>query len=231
MIEFTSTITATLVDSMGTEQSITDAARVSLDGIGEQAQRDPARLIHRLYKERHGVPFEHVELVFHFACPIFVSRQIVKHRLSSINEISGRYVELKPKFYLPEPDALLGQSGKAMDYQRQQLSEQTARNGSCIMREAYKYAWSAYEALKFGGYSNEQARAVLPTATFTELRMKANLRSWLNFVALRVDWPDATTRSHPQAEIQVLGEQVADTIAVQFPNVWAAFKQNGYQAV
>lgn len=230
-IEFTNQITATLVDYMGDENSITDAARVSLNGVTEQAKRDPERLIARLYNEQHGVPFEHVELVFHFECPIFVSRQVVKHRLSSINEISGRYVELKPKFYLPAWGAALGQSGKAMDYNRQPLDPGTVLTGDYLMRCSYRRDWETYEQLKQLGYSNEQARAALPTATFTELRMKANLRSWLNFVALRVDWPDATTPSHAQAEIQQLGKQVAAVIAEQYPNVWAAFVSNGYQRI
>ena len=93
-IEYTNKITATLVDSMGTEQSIVDAARVSLarpyrvqkrwfslfrkviPTEAYKAPHNPARLIARLYKEKHGVPFEHCEMVFHFEMPIFVSRQL-----------------------------------------------------------------------------------------------------------------------------------------------------------
>lgn len=249
-IEYTNKITATLVDSMGTEQSIVDAARVSLarpyrvqkrwfslfrkvsDAGAFKAPHNPARLIARLYKEKHGVPFEHCEMVFHFEMPIFVSRQVVKHRLSSINEISGRYVKLSPKFYLPSKRARLGQSGKAMDYNRQVLSPVRAHGGRTLAKAQYRLAWASYSGLKRLGWSNEQARGVLPTSTYTEMRMKANLRSWLNFISLRVDWGEgAVARSHPQDEIAELGLQVAIVLQNKYPNVWKAFVESGYQAV
>src|SRR5579863_2820718 len=98
-----------LVDYMGGDQRIVQAARVSY-GTGTKTYRQDRGLIHYLIKNWHTSPFEQVQLTFHTKMPIFVARQWVRHRTARLNEISGRYSIMKDEFYVPAPEHIRPQS-------------------------------------------------------------------------------------------------------------------------
>src|SRR5882757_4682272 len=98
-----------LVDYMGGDQRIVQAARVSY-GAGTKSYRQDRGLIHYLIRNWHTSPFEQVQLTFHTKMPIFVARQWVRHRTARLNEISGRYSVMKDEFYVPEPNQVRYQS-------------------------------------------------------------------------------------------------------------------------
>ena len=229
---FRSGVTVELMDSMGTQESIVRAARVSTAGADSRGAAANEGLLKRLYKDGHGTPFESCVLSFYFEVPIFISRQIVKHRLSSINEVSGRYSELEGVFYFPDEQRKIVQVGKTADYEFEEGDLEQARPVNNCVQGVSEVAWAAYEGLLEKGIAKEVARMVLPVNTYTQLYMTANLRSWLNFIQLRVDWGEgAAKRSHAQYEVELVGREVAKQIEIHFPTVFQSFVDAGYQAV
>jgi thymidylate synthase (FAD) len=99
-----------LVDYMGSDEAVAEAARVSLAGEGARSRTDDEGLIRYLMGHRHTSPFEMVELKFHCAMPIFVARQWVRHRTASLNEMSGRYSQLPELTYVPPAERVSWQS-------------------------------------------------------------------------------------------------------------------------
>lgn len=196
-----------LVDSMGSDLSVTRAARVSYDAAwraGEDEGSD-ARLIRYLWKNRHTSPFEAVEFQFEVKAPIFVFRQWQRHRTWSFNELSARYRELPEEFYVPDP-ALVGVQatdnkqarvvGEAID-----LTDRTAQVAE--MRFACEHAFAGYRHLLRAGWPRELARSVLPVATYSHMFAKVDLRNLLGFLDLRLD-------PHAQFEIRVYAEAMRD---------------------
>lgn len=229
-IKFRSEPTVILQDNMGDEASIVRAARVSTKGAASRSAEADLGLIKYLLREGHWTPFEHTALTFYIETPIFVSRQIVKHRISSINETSGRYRELGAEFYVPSPDRPCKQVGKVGDYQ---FEDDTPSNFAAYvgLREASVAAWGNYETLLSQGVAKEVARMVLPVNLYTQLYVTMNLRGWLRFASLRADWGgEAKVRSHAQHEIEQVARLVATEIERLYPNVWAAFAASGYSA-
>jgi len=100
-----------LVDVMGDDNSIVQAARVSY-GKGTKTYNEDRSLIRYLMRHSHTSPFEMVELKFHIKLPIFVARQWIRHRTANVNEYSGRYSEMRDEFYLPEASEIRSQSSE-----------------------------------------------------------------------------------------------------------------------
>jgi thymidylate synthase (FAD) len=247
-----------LIDYMGDETRIVEAAQVSTKGAfrsdkvpapgiknwlrrtlhtggwrfnGGPTPQNPG-LVKWLYKERHASPFEHCVMTFRIEAPIFITREILRHRISSFNEESGRYRVLKGVFYTPKGDRNLTQVGKVGNYQFEKGTPFQRRLTWLSTRLAPQLAWVAYRAMIKAGVAREVARMVLPVSLYSSLYYTANLRSILNFLSLRVDWgADAAVRSHPQAEIQEVGEKIALAVAAKYPTVWKSFSENGYQSV
>jgi thymidylate synthase (FAD) len=249
-------MTVELIDSMGTEHRIVDAAQVSTKGAytgpvkakglrnrfrrithtGGWSLKPKARqgtgLVTWLYRERHASPFEHCVMTFRIEAPIFITREILRHRLSSFNEESGRYRVLKGVFYAPKGDRKLRQIGKVGNYEFVAGSSFQRILTGLSVRLAPSASWAAYKVMLKAGVSREVARTVLPVSLYSSLYYTANLRSILNFLSLRVDWgADAAVRSHPQAEIEAVARQIATAVEKHYPTVWNAFVENGYQAV
>ena len=237
--EFRSDVTAVLVDSMGGEHSIVRRARVST--VGKDSIEIPAEvlegpdlgLLKWLYRNQHGTPFEGVEFEWYFEVPIFISRQIVKHRLSSINEESGRYRELRGVFYVaPDEGRKVVQIGKTGDYQFEDGRPDQLAALQWVQRMQAESAWENYQKLVEYGIAKEVARTILPVSLYSSMYFKANLRSMLNFVSLRKDWgEDAVHPSKAQYEISLLTDQIAEVLKEKVPNVWNCFVESGYQAV
>lgn len=231
-VQFRSDVTVELVDFMGTEDNIVRAARVSTKGAESMAESKNKGLIKYLYREAHGVPFESCTLQFYFEVPIFVSRQIVKHRLSSINEESGRYKELQPVFYVPDEERLLRQVGKTGDYKFEQGDPSQLEGVKWVLENTAKNSWENYETLLGMGIAKEVARMHLPLSTYSSMYFTANLRSVLNFLSLRKDWgEDAVHASKAQHEIALVTDKMAEIVKDKYPTVWDCFVKSGYQAV
>jgi thymidylate synthase (FAD) len=229
--EFSSDVKVDLIDHMGSEASIVAAARVSTLG-SKAAPEESAGLLAYLYNNGHASPFEHCVLTFRVEAPIFVTREMLRHRLSSFNESSGRYMELEGKFYVPAADRALAQVGKVGKYEFVQgtLAQQAQMVFS--VSNASKFAWYEYREMLDAGIAREVARMVLPVNTYSTIYYTANLRSMLNFLSLRVDWgPDATYRSKPQHEIELVALEIAAHIQLMYPTVFELFRKNGFVAV
>lgn len=172
-----------LVDSMGNDDSIVRAARVSYADAAPK--RTDERLIKYLIDHRHTSPFEHVTFTFHVKCPIFIARQWMRHRTWSYNEISGRYSELKEEFWWPaqwrSQDAVNKQGSGTT------LNDIGQKYASSVADRAYEDCWNAYQNLLDAGVSKEQARAVLPLSTYTEFYGTVNLHNLWKFADLRTE--------------------------------------------
>jgi thymidylate synthase (FAD) len=116
-VRFRSDVSVTLIDSMGSDQRICQAARVSTQGAESYETGEAAGLINFLARERHGSPFEHVLFQWLIEAPIFVWREFMRHRIASYNEESGRYKQLEPVFYVPDAERPLVQIGKTGNYE------------------------------------------------------------------------------------------------------------------
>jgi thymidylate synthase (FAD) len=236
---FRSTVKAVLMDSMGGEGSIVRRARVSTEGEGSIQipsailEGGDLGLLKWLYNNKHGTPFEGPEFEWYFEVPVFVSRQIVKHRLSSINEESGRYREMEGEFYvIPEEGRDIVQVGKTGAYNFVPGRPDQVDAVRWVQKTQAESAWENYQKLIAFGISKEVARMHLPVSLYSSMYFKTNLRSMLNFCSLRKDWgPDAKHQSKAQKEIEWLTDQISEVIKEKLPNVWDSFVENGYEAV
>lgn len=187
VIELTSNLEATLVDHMGTELSIVNAARVSLNQESDVMTDKDKGLIGFLMRNRHASPFEHCVITFKIEAPIFVAREWHRHRTQSYNEVSGRYTELKPKFYAPDWDRPLKQVGKPGAYKFVVGSDEEMITVHKETRFACQTSWNAYEFMLDKGIAKEVARNVLPVTIYTGWFATASLRNWINFLSLRAE--------------------------------------------
>lgn len=233
-IEFRSTMTVTLVNAMADDGGVVSAARVSTAGDKSRAMGAPvaedsteAKLIGFLMRERHGSPFEHSVMTFFVEAPIFVFRELMRHRMASYNEESGRYRQLRPVFYVPARTRLLQQIGRAGRYTfTAGTASQTALVEAAAKRGAVQ-AYAAYEAQLADGVAREVARMVLPLSIYSSAYVTMNARALMNFLSLRVQSDDATFPSYPQREIEMVAEQMEQLWAGLMPITHAAFEANG----
>jgi thymidylate synthase (FAD) len=229
-----------LVDTMGTDSSIVQAARVSY-GDGTKTVLEDRGLIRYLMRHKHTSPFEMCQIKIHIKMPIFVMRQWVRHRTASLNEYSGRYSVMTDEFYMPEPDKILPQSkdnkqGRAGE----ELSPVTTTGVRWMMNAAYSTSYDIYKALlgedhgdrnlvydpydpndqlfgdDFNGIAREMARSVLPVGNYTELYWTQNLHNMMHLLKLRMD-------PHAQYEIRAFADTVYDLIKPIYPNALEAF--------
>ena len=212
-----------LIDVMGDDSSIADAARVSY-GTGTRSVSDNRNLIRYLVRHKHTSPLEMVEVKFHLKLPIFVMRQLVRHRTASLNEYSGRYSIMSDDCYVPELDYIQPQSktnnqGRSDDG----LSDRwKARYQETINDIRYK-CLVAYnflignESVEHGGLTRELARTVLPVSNYTECYWKIDLHNFFHYAKLRGD-------SHAQWEIQELAKIMYRLVNMVFPIACEAFE-------
>lgn len=222
-ITFTDKITVELIEAAGDEQSIVRAARVSTKGSKAEAA-EAKGLVKFLVREGHHVPLEHTLLTFRVHAPIFVTRQILKHRAGvSISEESGRYRELEPVFYRPGKERKLKQVGKTGDYNfvRDVDHDTMGAVSDAAFIFSASSAYDCYETMLEAGIAKEVARMVLPVNLYSTMFVSFNLRSALHFVNLRTQ----RTGSHPQYEIEQVAEQIYDVLKERFPNVVEAWEE------
>lgn len=214
----------------GSDDFVVKAAQVSVKGANDPSGVTPekrAGLIKHLVKMKHGVPFEHSGFTFYVQTPITVMRQVAKHRISSISEVSGRYRELENTFYVPPVDRPLVNTGSSA---RPERGTGTDAQFSVMEKAhivAYERAWEAYQVMLKQGIWTEVARDVLPVGFMTEIYISVNLRSLMNFLAQRVDSEAALVRSHPMWEIEQVAEKMEEAFADTFPLTWQGFIDAG----
>lgn len=189
-----------LVDSMGDDAAIVQAARVSY-GAGTKTAREDAKLIDYLMRNKHTTPFEMVVLKYHLKMPLFLVAQLVRHRTASINSLSARYSEMPDEFYLPGASGIRAQGTANKQVADATLDAQAAQEAASIVAQVSADAYAAYTRLLVLGVGREQARMVLPQNLYTELYWQVNLHNLLHFAGLR-DHP------HAQAEMQVFARAI-----------------------
>jgi len=186
---------ATLVNSMGGDLTVVNAARVSFNSHSEELNRKDERLISFLAKHGHWSPFAHVILQFRMKAPIFVARQLVKHQVGlTWNEVSRRYVDTNIEFYKPKvwrkaaENVKQGSSDEASGWERWGSKVEKAMNST-------QFALAEYEDAIASGVCMEQARMLLPQSMMTEWYWTGSLIAFARIVKQR-------THSTAQLETQ-----------------------------
>jgi len=212
------TIKATIKDKMGTDLNIVNAARVSFGKESTHFKEQDAKLIQYLAKHGHYSPFGHVFASFHVTAPIFVARQLVKHKFLRWNEISGRYVTFDPTFHTPEEfrsktkDKKQG-SGEAIEGLK-------ADNLTSLYQESCMASYEAYKEALDRGVCEEQARGLLPTSLNTEWYWSGSLDAFANMCKLRC-------KDDTQRETREVADQVSEQLKLYYPVSWEALMAYG----
>lgn len=190
---------------------------------------DPARFLKALVEPRHGVPFEHDIWTFFIEVPIFEVRQHVKHRIGfSMNEMSGRYVRMLPKFYTaPDERPLINVATKMKPKFVPASSDIIQKTRESDLKTA-QFAWDEYEyRLNTLKVAEEYARTILPLHVFTQFYWSCNTRSLMTFLERRVDSPDNRVETHPQWEIDFVARQIEAAFEKYMPITHQAFVDAG----
>ena len=198
-------VTETIVkyhNHMGTDKTIVDAARISLDGDDHLAKllTKDVKLINYLAKHKHMSPFEHNTLTVVVHCPLFTRSHIQRHRTFSYNEVSRRYTSENLAFWIP-PEWLM-QADSNRQSSSEPLINTEGHHADIVYKNSIVVAVKAYEQLIDMGVSREQARAVLPQSLMTRFYMTGNLRNWAHFLALRSN-PDTAQAQDVEVSAQV----------------------------
>jgi thymidylate synthase (FAD) len=207
----------TLLDVMGDDEAIEAAARVSFTG-GESEERTEVQrrgLIRYLMRHQHNTPIEMVVFKFRVVAPIFVARQWIRHRMSSTNEISGRYAVLPDLYYTPEPEHVALQS---TSNKQGRSTEPMAhpKEWSEAFRIEQQGTRATYEHRVNNGMAKELARINLPVSQYTAWVWKIDLHNLFHFLELRMD-------SHAQYEIRSYADVIARIVHDAVPIAWEAF--------
>ena len=210
-------IEVTYIDHMGSDLSVVNAARVSFgkksEALGTSGVEGEhmtlilhdtdKRLIKYLAKHKHMSPFGHAFASFHVKAPIFVARQLVKHKFLRWNEISRRYVDDKPEFYQPNE-----WRGRADD--KKQGSAGAVESVPVGALKVQGYCLAAYQDLLSGGICPEQARMVLPQSTMTEWYWSGSLDAFMDMCNLRC-------KLDTQYETRLVAEYILSEMINLFP--------------
>jgi thymidylate synthase (FAD) len=201
-----------LVDYMGDDRSIPQAARVSY-GVGTTKALSDEGLIRYLMRHWHSTPFEMCEIKLHVKLPVFVARQWIRHRTANVNEYSARYSILDREFYIPEPEHLAAQSKINNQGRGEVLQGEEAARVLEILKTDCHRAYDHYEDMisQDGqqGLARELARMNLPTNIYTQWYWKVDLHNLFHFLRLRQD-------PHAQYEIRVYADCIAEQIVKQW---------------
>lgn len=240
-----------LVDSTGSDDKICRAARVSY-GAGTKTVRENRGLIRYLMRHKHTSPFEMADVTLHIKLPIFVMRQLVRHRTSSLNEYSARYSVLTDEMYIPKVENLLPQSTVNKQGRGGGLDPADAKLAQDLIRVSTEESYAVYQTLindaawqaesddalaladeegneygfsdSYPGLTRELARAVMPVAGYTELYWKQNLHNLFHMLKLRED-------PHAQWEIQEFARAIYKLVQPLFPAACEAYEDYMRNAV
>jgi thymidylate synthase (FAD) len=216
-----------LIDYMGDDSSIVQAARVSY-GKGTKHVTQDAGLIKYLMRHWHSTPFEMCEIKFHVKLPIFIARQWIRHRTANVNEYSARYSVLDNEFYMPEQQHLCAQSKINNQGRGEVLTGAEAAHVLNLLREDALRNYSHYEEMlncdqsgnvldeSRDGLARELARMNLSLNFYTQWYWKIDLHNFMHFLRLRAD-------SHAQYEIRAYADLMTDILKKWVPLAYDAF--------
>ncbi len=217
-----------VVDYMGDDAAIVQAARVSYGKGTRQASQDEG-LIRYLMRHRHTSPFEMCEIKLHVKLPMFIARQWIRHRTANVNEYSARYSILDKEFYVPAADQLAVQSSINNQGRGEAINRNDAEKILDLMKSDAAQAFNSYEQLinsdadgkpvdaERPALARELARIGLPLSTYTQWYWKTDLHNLFHFMALRAD-------SHAQYEIRVYADVIRDIANRWVPLASKAFE-------
>ncbi|WP_281966743.1 FAD-dependent thymidylate synthase [Roseovarius nanhaiticus] len=209
-----------VIDYMGDDAAITQAARVSY-GKGTKSVQNDEGLIRYLMRHWHSTPFEMCEIKLHVKLPVFVARQWIRHRTANVNEYSARYSILDREFYIPAPEHLNAQSVINNQGRGDVLEGEEAQRVLRYLRDDAMRAYDHYEEMISDegqqGLARELARMNLPANIYTQWYWKVDLHNLLHFLRLRAD-------SHAQYEIRVYAEEICKIVADWVPFAYRAFE-------
>ena len=209
------TLGVELLDSMGNDLTVVNAARVSFGKRKEVFDEEKdSRLIRYLARNKHTSPFGHCFASFHVYAPVFVARQLVKHKFLRWNEISRRYVSTPPAFFEPSinewrlqaDNKKQGSSGETAFIPEELQNAVSSSHAQCLL---------AYNDLISRGIAAEQARLVLPQSMFTQWIWSGSLDAFADMCLLRMD-------DHAQEETRVIAVSVSAQMAKIYPVSWQA---------
>jgi len=205
-----------LIDSMGSDLSVVNAARVSFSKMADKFTDKDEKLINYLAKHNHWTPFSQVQYQVRISAPIFVARQWFKHQIGiTRNEVSRRYVDFTPEFYETRLWRKRPENKKQGSSDTSFFSEAELDTVGFIYSDAVRHASDAYHALIDKNVAPEQARAVLPQAMYTEWVETGSLAAGARVMGLR-DQSDA------QKEIRDLSIMLGNEIKDIAPVSWKA---------
>ena len=206
-----------VIDHLGSEISIVNAARVSFGKIKKTMDERDVKLLEYLLDNKHTSTMEHVVFTFSIHCPLFVRSQWHRHRTWSYNEISRRYTEIDMEFYVPP------ELRRQAESNRQASVADPNFDGSALIAEidAHNRASNAlYEKLLAAGVCREQARGVLPQNMMVTFWGTVDLSNLLHFLELR-------DSDHAQAEIREYAQAIKRLIKPYIPHVAEYFAKRG----
>jgi thymidylate synthase (FAD) len=210
----TSDIKVELLDTMGSDLTVANVARVSFDKHSEDLSDKDVKLINYLAEHDHWSPFAHCFASFRIKAPLMVARQLVKHQVGlSWNEVSRRYVDSEPEFWIPKElrgraeNVKQGSGAPCVQYPIDWIADHTSN------------ALGTYKDLLDNGVAPEQARMVLPLNTHTEWIWSGSLMAFARVCKQRLD-------PHAQAECREVAEQIDERLRWAFPESTAALLDN-----
>ncbi len=205
-----------VIDYMGTDASIVQAARVSY-GVGTKKVSEDRNLIRYLLRHRHTTPFEMCELKLHVRVPMDCWRQWIRHRTASVNEYSTRYSIAVDACRTTQPDEWRSQSDVNKQGSGEAISQELGEKLSKSEADFHAVSKQLYANRLECGVAREQARKDLPLSTYTEAYWKVDLHNLLHFLSLRMD-------SHAQYEIREYAQLIGREIVSKWvPYSWEAF--------
>lgn len=217
-MDYVSRSTVELIDVLGNDMRVVEAARVSYDKITKGEEEDK-KLLRYLLKHSHMSPFEQPHLTYRIDAPVFCWRQIMRHRMANYNEVSARYTVVKEEFYLPDEWRMQDTKNKQGSVPSQELITNKEILDT-IYKDAVEKAWEAYNGLLWWGVAREQARMVLPLSMMSKVIMTVDLRSLFNIMRQRL---------HPgaQKETQDIVASMAALAEAKFPWTFEAAREVG----
>lgn len=229
------------IGHLGSDLAPIESARMSTNKESGVDEKKDDGLRDYLWRMQHTTPFEANELIVEIQCPIFVLRQIDRHRtvkydelevrievesvdqtmreFTSRNEFSGRYSEMPDLFYIPELARIQRKSATNKQGSAEPLSEHDQQEVQKLLLESTAHARQVYENLIARGVASEIARVALPLNQYTKVRLKASLLNWFKFLDLRL-------RHDVQLETRVYAQAIGKICKQLWPKAWAVFEEH-----
>jgi len=205
-----------LLEHMGDDLTVVNAARVSFDKTSSQLNFDDIKLIHYLAKHKHWSPFSHAFLQFRVKAPIFVARQLAKHQVGlSWNEVSRRYVDYEPEFFYP--DKWRGRPANSKQGSDGESKSQYFPNK--YLKDVSKQALTNYNKMLKQGVAPEMARMILPQNMYTEWYWSGSLYAFARMCQLRLD-------KASQLEVQEIARQISAHCLTRYRHSWNALMES-----